>query len=189
MTYDYRGDPMLGPILEYWARKRGDRPMPSKRDIDATELPPKLLPNLQIIDVIDEGARFRYRLIGTAVVEAYGSDYTEKFADELFPDDRLGFIQNIYRTVCNSKSPLFTQNRYHTPKNVVLSANRIYMPLSDDGVNVHHILGVLHFEFGHHVDGGVWGKGAVLDPSEQYIELIEMGDPGPLHRRAEQADS
>src|SRR5277367_3870617 len=125
MTYNYRDDPILGPALAYWVRKRGARSMPCKRDIDPTEIPPKILPNLQIIDVIEDGARFRYRLIGTRVVEAYGSDYTEKFPDELFPDDRLGLIQNIYRTVCDSKSPLFTHNRYRSAQNIDLFANRI----------------------------------------------------------------
>jgi hypothetical protein len=80
MSYNYRDDPVLGPVLAYGVRKRGFRSMPRKCDIDATEIPPRLLPNLQLIDVIDGGARFRYRLVGTASVEAFGDDYTGKYA-------------------------------------------------------------------------------------------------------------
>ncbi len=105
MTYNYRDDPILGPTLTYWTQKRGARPMPRKRDIDPIELPPKLLPNIQIIEVIDGGARFRYRLVGTASVDAFGSDYTGRYPDEMFTDDRLNFIQSIYRRVYDDQAP------------------------------------------------------------------------------------
>jgi hypothetical protein len=175
MTYDYRNDPILGPAFTYWAQKRGGRLMPCKRDIDPTELPRRLLPNLQIIEAIDGGARFRYRLVGTASVEAYGSDYTGCYPDEMFSDERLNFIQSIYRSVCELKTPLFTQNRYHTTKNVDVFANRIYMPLSAADDTVDFILGVLAFHTGGAVLNGAWREVARLDPLGQHIEPIDPG--------------
>jgi hypothetical protein len=174
MTYDYRNDPVLGPVLAYWLRARGSRSMPSKRDIDATGFPPKVLPYLQIVDVIDGGARFRFRLVGTALVEAYGEEFTGKCADELFPDDRLRFVMKMYEGVCKLKMPHFSRTRYYTNKNIDLFSNRIYMPLSNDGINVHHILAVLRFDFDHVVDAGIWGDAAQLDPKTNYIEPIEF---------------
>ncbi len=55
--------------------------MPRRRDIDPTEIP-RLLPNLQITELIDGGARIRYRLTGTAIVNAYGADLTGKYFQE-----------------------------------------------------------------------------------------------------------
>jgi hypothetical protein len=177
MVYNYRDDPILGPALAYWTRKRGSRAMPGRRDIDPTEIPPRILPNLQLIDVLNGGARFRYRLVGTALVDAYGRDFTGAYPDELFPDDRLKFIQGIYQTVCRSKAPLFTHNKYHTPKNVDLLALRVYLPLSDDDTEVHHILGTLRFEYDLGLGCGSWGDGAKIDPSAQYIETIDIAHP------------
>jgi hypothetical protein len=174
MTYNYRDDPILGSALAYWIKKRSARLMPCKRDIDPTEIPPKVLPNLQIIDVIDGGARFRYRLVGTALVDAYGSDFSGKYLDEMFLDTRLNFVQSIYRTVAKSKMPLFSRNKYHTPKNVDLFALRVCMPLSNDDWNVHHILGVLRFEFGAYFDCGIWGEEAKLDLSWRHNESITI---------------
>jgi hypothetical protein len=176
MIYNYRDDPVLAPALAYWMQKRGPRPMPRKRDIDPVELPPKLLPNLQIIDVIDGGARFRYRLVGTASVNAFGSDYTGRYPDEMFSDDRLNFIQSLYRAVCTTKTPLFSLNRYHTTKNIDLFAYRIYMPLSEDGTDVSHILGILRYQSGVMADAG-WREGARLDPFGQHAESIEIDRP------------
>ena len=177
MIYNYRGDPVLGPILAFWTDKRGSRSMPRKCDIDPTEIPRRILPNLQLIDVIDGGARFRYRLVGTALVDAYGKDFTGAYPDELFPDDRLSFIQKIYRTVCKSKAPLFTHNKYHTPKSIDLLAIRLYLPLSDDDTDVHHILGTLRFEHDVALDSGLWGAGATIDPSAQYMETVKIETP------------
>jgi hypothetical protein len=174
MSYNYRDDPLLGPGLAYWMCKRGSRSMPRKADIDPTEIPARLLPNLQIIEVIGGGARFRYRLVGTALVDAYGKDFTGKHPDELFPDDRLCFVQSIYRRVCNSKQPLFSHNKYHTPKNVDVYALRIYLPLSDKGIDVDYILGILRFESVGPLNGGRWGEAAKMDPEGHYIEPIAI---------------
>jgi len=174
MAIDYRDDPILGRALAYWVDKRGARSMPCKRDIDPIDIPRNVLPNLQIIEVIDGGARFRFRLVGTASVDAYGRDYTGRYADEIFPDDRLNFVQSIYRTICKSKIPLFSRNKYYTPSNIDLFAMRIYLPLSDDDVSVNHILGVLRFEFAACFSRGIWGAQARLDPSWHHIEAIEV---------------
>jgi len=173
MAYDYRDDPLLGPALAYWLRKRGPRILPCKGDIDPTEIPPAVLPHLQILDVVDDGARFRYRLIGTALVQAYGRDYTGTYADELVSSERARFIQSVYRAVCERKTPVFSHNRYHTARGRDLIANRIYMPLTGDGVAVHYILGALNFTFGDSVHDGVWG-GASLEPTEQYFEPVDL---------------
>jgi len=152
-----------------------------KGDIDPVELPPKLLPNIQIIEAIDGAARFPYRLVGTASVDAFGSDYTGRYIDEMFSDDRLNFIRSIYCRVYETRRPLFSLNRYHATKNIDLFAYRIYMPLSEDGVEVGHILGILRFDSGIAADDG-WRAGAKLDPFGQHLESIEID-----HRIAELA--
>jgi len=70
---DVRRDPILGLALAYWERKSGPSVMPARRDIDATEIPPSLLPYLQITERIEGTGRIRYRLVGTGIVEAYGA--------------------------------------------------------------------------------------------------------------------
>jgi hypothetical protein len=151
--------------------------MPSRRDIDPVEIPRKILPNFQIIDVVDGGARFRYRLIGTATVEAYGKDFTGQYPDELFPLDLRDFIQDIFRTVCQSKAPLYLRNYYITAKNLKLFSARIYMPLSDNNAAVTHIFGVLKFEYSSSPGVKAWTEGEAFDPSTAYIEPIEIAPP------------
>jgi hypothetical protein len=177
MTDDYRDDPILGGALAYWIQKRGDRLLPSRRDIDPIEIPRKVLPNVQLIDVIDGGARFRYRLIGTATVDAYGEDFTGRYPDEMFPPTLRDFIHDIYGKVCTWKAPLFLKNRYVTAKGFKLASKRIYMPLSDDDAQVRQIFGVLTFEYDSSVAADRWRDDPRLIPASAYVERVEIAPP------------
>jgi hypothetical protein len=177
MTDNYSDDPILGPALAYWIEKRGNRLMPSRRDIDPIEIPRKILPNLQIIDVVDGGARFRYRLIGTATVEAYGEDFTGRYPDEMFPPDLRDFIHRIYGQVCAWRTPLFLTNRYITAKGFKLASKRIYMPLSDDDAQVRHILGALRFEYDSSATADRWRDDPKLIPDSAYVEQVDTAPP------------
>lgn len=174
--YCYHEDPVLAPVLAYWTRKRGNARMPRKADIDPTEMPKAALPHLQLIDVVDGGARFRYRLVGTASVNVYGADYTGKYINDIAYGDRLEFILKVYRTVCDLQMPVFVHNRYRTQRQTEMGTNRVYMPLSIGGNAVEMILGVLQFTPADSVRAGLWGT-ATTQPQERYIEPIELA-PG-----------
>jgi hypothetical protein len=177
MAYNYRDDPILGPALAYWIGKRAGRAIPRKRDIDPVEMPRSILPNLQLIDVIDGGGRFRYRLIGTATVEAYGEDFTGRYPDEMFPAELRDFIHGIYRQVCLWKAPLFLSNRYITAKGFELASKRIYMPLCDDNAEASHIFGVLRFEYESSIADARWRDDAMLVPDSACVEQVDIALP------------
>ena len=146
--------------------------MPCRRDIDPTDLP-TLLPNLQLIDVA-LGDRFRYRLIGTALVEAFGRDYTGQYADELFVGVRAESIATVYRAVRDGQTSMFLRSRYLTTKDIDLVANRLYLPLSGNGRDVNMILGALTFEFGAAESvAGAWGS-ARLDTGGSRAEVVDV---------------
>jgi hypothetical protein len=171
MKHDYRADPILGGALAYWRAKRSGRTMPSRRDIDPSEIP-KLLPHLQLIDVVHD--RFRYRLIGTALVDAYGRNYTGQFVDELFDKSRSEFISKIYSSVVETRRPGFLRSGYVTTKGVKLVANRLYLPLSEDDRELNMILGAATFEFDTLGSvAGAWGSARLATTGSE----LEMVDP------------
>jgi hypothetical protein len=59
--------------------------MPARADFDPITLPRALLPNMILLEVYQQPQRFRYRLMGTAVAEMLGEDWTGKYVDELGP--------------------------------------------------------------------------------------------------------
>jgi hypothetical protein len=65
-------------LLVYWQAKHVDDRPPSRRNIDPAVDLPHLVANLLIADVVPEG--YRYRLVGSAVVERHKQEMTGKLA-------------------------------------------------------------------------------------------------------------
>lgn len=145
MAYDFQNDPILAGAYRYWQRKRGGRHMPRRLDIDPSEVVP-LLPNLQITELVDGGARVRYRLIGTAIVATYGAELTGKFLDEVFTGDRLRSHEENYRIVCREKCPLLVSSHYVSRAAIELFCHRLIMPLSEDDATVNQALTAMSFQ-------------------------------------------
>jgi len=65
-------------LLAYWQAKHVDGRPPARLDIDPAVDLPLLAANLLIADVVPEG--YRYRLVGSAVVERHKEEMTGKMA-------------------------------------------------------------------------------------------------------------
>jgi hypothetical protein len=173
VLYDFLSDPILGPAFDYWQAKCGARAMPRRRDIDPVDIP-RLLPNVQITELIDGGARIRYRLVGTAIVNAYGAELTGKHFDQVFSGSRLEHVQANYRTIRIEKRPLLVCSRYVSARNADLFCARLVMPLSEDGVDVNQCLTAMSFHFPSEVSrssGGSFGS-SNFDLGNSYSEII-----------------
>lgn len=145
MPFDFRSDRILGPAFDYWETKRGTRAMPRRCDIDPTEIP-HLLANLQITDLL-EGGRIRYRLVGTAIVNAYGAELTGKYFDQVFSKKRLDYVNANYALTCRERRPLFVCSRYTSTRRVELICTRMVMPLSPDDCTVTQCLTAMTFHY------------------------------------------
>src|SRR6266404_3792675 len=74
--------PILSEAHAFWRSKLAGRSMPSRKDIDPTEIP-QLLRYVMLIDVLADPLDFKYRLIGTAVCSLLHRDYTWSRFSEL----------------------------------------------------------------------------------------------------------
>ncbi len=146
---DCLDDPLHRQMYAYWQQKRGSRRMPSRADIDPTEIP-RLLPNLLISEYVCEGdtGRWRYRLAGTAVAAAFGRDPTGRFIEELTRGDYRAFIERIHRIVRDEQRALFCASEYTGARDPCMSAKRLLLPLTTDGQHVDQIISLLVFRLG-----------------------------------------
>lgn len=171
MKYDELNDSKLSKALVYWKQKRGLRRMPQKADIEPGEIK-GILASVQLTDVLENGTRFRYRLIGTAIVEAFGADVTGQYVGEVMSNSQDSFARQFYQTTCEQRCPVFARGKYLTPTKNGLVVNRLLLPLSDDDEAVNVIMGVLTFEYSG-ADKSEIGFGVEIDPTASYIEVIE----------------
>jgi hypothetical protein len=142
-------NPLHRQIYAYWQQKRGSRRMPSRADIDPTEIP-RLLPNLLISEYLPEGevGRWRYRLAGTAIAAAFGRNPTGRYIDELTKGDYRAFIERIHRMVREDQRALFCASEYTGARDIPMSAKRLLLPLTTDGQQVDQIITLLVFRLG-----------------------------------------
>jgi hypothetical protein len=168
---DNLDDPMLRDLYDYWSLKRAGRSMPRRADIDPSEIP-QLLPNMMITEVVESGARFRYRLSGTAVTEAFGRSLTWQFVVEVMKGPYRDFILGLYRNVYLNRRCIFCKSRYTGGKNPGMTTKRLFTPLSDDDRVVNQVLVIQTFHYASH-DRSV----VIVDNMDAFLDAnIELAD-------------
>jgi len=139
-------DERLKQVYAYWQMKRAGRAMPARRDIDPAEMR-SVLPHLMLIDV-EPGPRYRYRLFGTAVTDAFGMNPTGKCVDEVMTGDYKAFLLGLYDDLCAEKKPIYSTSIYGTKRDTKMWTQRLMLPLSSDGAAVDKVLACQVFVHG-----------------------------------------
>lgn len=99
-------------LLAQWQQACGGRTMPPVSAIDPFTLR-AVLGALLILDVLDGGADFRFRLYGTAVAEAMRFDWTGRTVDETrraLKGPGQAFYKAVYRALLRRPEPVYTVN-------------------------------------------------------------------------------
>ncbi|WP_421780443.1 PAS domain-containing protein [Kiloniella litopenaei] len=127
-------------LYEYWLSIHPDKTtLPGRQHLDPMDIP-VLLPNIWLVDVVQDPLRFRFRLFGTAHYAAMDRDCTGMWIDEAFPDfTRSGFDQD-YINIVETKLPSYRKGSasYHIPNYKTIE--RIMLPLAENGTDVDMIL-------------------------------------------------
>lgn len=131
-------------LYHLWNGKRGQRILPARADFDPLEMV-SLLPHLYMLDVVPgaaAGARgFRYRLIGTSIVELLGRDSTGKWVAPTLHGDATTGLRRVFELVCDKRSPVVTKGYiFYIWEKSWIFVEALLLPLSADGMNVDIIL-------------------------------------------------
>ena len=135
-------DERLKRLLAYWDEMRATRAMPSRSMIDPVTIGKELLPWIALTEVIDGGARFRFRLCGTGLAAIAGLDLTGRYIDELNPNPAYAaYITDLYRLAVSRRRPVYSETNYiRDEARRRRSTARLICPLSDDDVTVNMCL-------------------------------------------------
>jgi hypothetical protein len=138
---------LLASVRAYWTRQRGSRPLPRRKDIAPSDIK-KWLPQVLLVDVINGGADFRYRLVGGHLVRFFGSEPSGKLmSDALAPfgDETVQKTLELYRAALTLGEPLRIRGDGEWYGRSAQHFDAILTPLSDDGVTVNMIFGAFDF--------------------------------------------
>jgi len=144
-------NPVLRFYFDYWHRKRGGNAMPSRADINPSELRP-YLGSIILLEALPGLDDFRYRLIGTRVTDYFLGDATgttirEAYALSEMNTPHVDSIISLHRTVCESKMIVRVKGPQGEWRGQLYPPfDALYLPLSDDGVIANMILTAFTFD-------------------------------------------
>lgn len=136
---------LLIEAVAYWDRLRGERPMPSRGDIDPMVIP-RLLPTVFIVIVEDDGG-FRYQLAGSLIEERYRLGSLKDRTPEEAAGDAAEAVLVPYRRVRDEAVMFYREATldWVSAAQKYTQYKPLLMPLSDDGTRVNMIFGVHDF--------------------------------------------
>jgi len=132
---DAIAEPELRELYRYWSEKRAARAYPSRADIVPEEIK-RLLPFVLLLDVLDGGRHFRFRLVGTDA--ASGIDPTGKLLHEAAPE---GVYRNhvcaLFGRGAAGPGAMYSRASYaYDDAPGPRSISRVFLPLAADGQTV-----------------------------------------------------
>lgn len=125
--------PTLASLLRYWQEKRGERAMPTRRDIDPLEMGSALLPHLVLCDLFERGTRVRFRLVGTVVVKRIGTDPTGKYLDQAIAGPYRDLLAGLHRLVYCERAPVYSESVFTWNGARRIELQHLLLPLAQDG--------------------------------------------------------
>lgn len=143
-------DARLARLYAYWSECRGARRFPSRQDIDPLDFT-YVLGNIMLLDVLRDPIRFRVRLHGSNVGRYVGFDLTGKMLDELPGPEYRAYVIDRCRNLVTDNRPLAIR-RHRILDDRLSYYEALWLPLSDDGVEVNMLL-CAHFYEDQHTHG------------------------------------
>jgi hypothetical protein len=140
--------PTLSFLYEYWERKRGNRKMPSRRDIIPSDLKHHLSWVL-LADAMPELTDFRYRLVGSLVADYFkvnGTDLTLRQVFAPFGEATMKTVLYIYRKAVSGQSPVRLIGRAKWDGTNLEAYETVYLPLSENGQTANMIFSGFVFD-------------------------------------------
>jgi hypothetical protein len=128
---------MLRGLWAYWAGKLRAGSLPARKDISPQQLRP-WLGNLLLLDVIDGGRDFQYRLHGAKLVQLFGADLTGRFVSKL-PLKNVDALLEEGREAVSNRNIVYIEDGIVAEKTFI-RISKLILPLASDGAAVDMLL-------------------------------------------------
>lgn len=129
----------LAALLQYWSSLRRQQALPLADTIDPLAMR-RALGYVMLVDAVESGQDFRYRLFGSAVAAVSGFDMTGRLLSDHQASAHLrAFSLALYRAALQRRRSVFSQ---YAPAGTTLTAqwHRVTLPLTDRSGTVIRLL-------------------------------------------------
>ena len=138
---------------------RGGR-IPHRDAFRPTELVP-FLPSLVVVEVLQDGTAFRYRLVGSRIVQIAGRNATGLMLDDDLYGAELSRMISPYRSVVRARAPVQTRSPVLFADTWRASDN-LFVPFTTSGDAVDQIIASVHLADSAAISQDQQGQMAIL---------------------------
>ena len=144
---DEMREPALRRVLAWWEAHHTTERLPSRGDLDPTELN-DVLPYIFLVEVVrGRPIDFRYRLVGNAVEAFAGVTLTGRTVRELpIEGDERHSILSQYGITLNRRQPTYCEHEFVVAEERFVRYRRLIAPLSSTPPLVDVLIGAIVFE-------------------------------------------
>lgn len=144
-------------ILTNWLGIHPRVRLPGRQHFDPVGIP-RLLKGIVLTDVERNPYRFRVRVLGTVVADAFGRDFTGKYMDEVFTNHEASLSHSLRVLTVETGLPHLRAAGPGTFQGLDIAPREgIHLPLATDGETVDHVLSMFVYLPGASLDvDGVW---------------------------------
>lgn len=149
MLWDFTPEDILLPAIRqlyvYWREAAADDRIPARSDLDVLRMKP-VLGSIVLFERMPPDGRYRYRLIGTKVVERDGFDWTGRFVDTVPMPQYRDLILSRIAELEVQRRPLLVRNRQMFDM-VWYDYECLWLPLAGDHRTIDMLLSCqIHFD-------------------------------------------
>jgi len=132
----------INDFAALWRSKQTGDLLPGRADFDWAELQP-WFGNIIMMDVLDGGIDFRYRLVGSLLVRAVGRDLTGRRISESDYDGARENVLRSFQAPIQTGAPVFRRGEVvWRPDRSWKKYESVHCPLASDGRAVDMTIGV-----------------------------------------------
>jgi hypothetical protein len=154
--------PMSRQLLDYWHARRRGPGLPARTDFDVICDLPRLAAYVMLIEVL-EGPAFRFRVIGTALVDRARRNVTGRMLDREIYGDHIDEVLMPLAQVVEQRRPVRVRGLARGVKTAPAPMESFCVPLSESGADrVAYILTVVSFD----------RQGDEAEPEARTVEVL-----------------
>lgn len=148
LVIDLGSYPRLSSVFESWHAWCGDAPAPAWMTEHINRLPPRLVPNTNVVDVIDGGRDLRFRFWGSGLVKLYGIELSGKlYSDAEATVFGTGQIEQFREVIATGQPALF-ETHFRRPNGMNALRTSLRLPFRNTAGTIDKVMTVTEIHAG-----------------------------------------
>lgn len=125
-------DPILSAGFSYWLGLPRQADIPARRDLDPLQMPRHILPNIALLEMVEDGTDARVRLAGQEINENFGFNLKGMRMSELTGGDYRAYMLGHLATLIQERGAIYSESAFRWDRGGGLRTRRLMLPLSAD---------------------------------------------------------